>query len=288
MVFNPNARLNPRQVLDRRGVGGAGGIALGGGGIGVVLLLAYLLLGGDPGVLSGGGNPGFVTDQNGTELTEECKTGQDANERQDCRIVGFVNSIQDYWTDAFAQSGSTYEPADTVLYDGGVNTACGAASSAVGPFYCPLDAHVYLDLGFYDELQQRFGAEGGPLAEGYVVAHEYGHHIQNLIGNLQGGQSDVGAEGTAVRIELQADCFAGVWAHNAAGTGFLRQLTRSDVAQALDAASAVGDDRIQERVQGQVTPETWTHGSSEQRQQWFLAGYEGGRVDDCDTFDANL
>ena len=109
MVFNPNARLNPRQVLDRRGVGGAGGIALGGGGIGVILLLAYLLLGGDPGALSGVTNPGFVTDQNGTELTEECQTGQDANERQDCRIVGFVNSIQDYWTDAFAQSGSTYE-----------------------------------------------------------------------------------------------------------------------------------------------------------------------------------
>jgi predicted metalloprotease len=288
MVFNPNARLNPRQVLDRRGVGGAGGIALGGGGIGVILLLAYLLLGGDPGALSGVSNPGFVTDQNGTELTEECQTGQDANERQDCRIVGFVNSIQDYWTDAFAQSGSTYEPAETVLYDGGVNTACGAASSAVGPFYCPLDTHVYLDLGFYDELQQRFGAEGGPLAEGYVVAHEYGHHVQNLIGNLQGGQSDVGAEGTAVRIELQADCFAGVWAHNAAGTGFLRQLTRSDIQQALDAAAAVGDDRIQERVQGQVTPETWTHGSSDQRQHWFLAGYDGGRVGDCDTFGADL
>ena len=185
MVFKPNARLNPRQVLDRRGVGGAGGLALGGGGIGVILLLAYVLLGGDPGALSGVTNPGFVTDQNGNELTEECQTGEDANERQDCRIVGFVNSIQDYWTDAFAQSGSTYQTADTVLFDGGVNTACGAASSAVGPFYCPLDMHVYLDLGFYDELQQRFGAEGGPLAEGYVVAHEYGHHIENLLGRAR-------------------------------------------------------------------------------------------------------
>src|SRR6185503_14207676 len=247
-----------------------------------------LLLGGDPSVLSGGSNPGFVTDQNGTELTEECQTGQDANDRQDCRIVGFVNSIQDYWTDAFAQSGSAYEPADTVLYDGGVNTACGAASSAVGPFYCPLDAHVYLDLGFYDELQQRFGAEGGPLAEGYVVAHEYGHHIQNLLGVLGNGSQDVGAESRAVRIELMADCLAGVWARNAESTGFLRQLTQDDIGQALDAAAAVGDDRIQERVQGQVTPETWTHGSSEQRQEWFTNGFEGGRVSDCDTLQADL
>ena len=287
MVFNPNARLNPRQVLDRRGVGGAGGIALGGGGIGVILLLAYLLLGGDPGALSGGSNPGFVTDQNGTELTEECQTGQDANERQDCRIVGFVNSIQDYWTDAFAQSGSDVPAGDTVLFDGGVNTACGAASSAIGPFYCPLDTHVYLDLGFYDELQQRFGAEGGPLAEGYVVAHEYGHHIQNLIGYRRGPE------------RRRRRGYGGP--HRAAGRLLRRRLGAqrrrhrvpapadpSDIAQALDAAAAVGDDRIQERVQGQVTPETWTHGSSEQRQQWFLTGYEGGRVDDCDTFRADL
>ena len=288
MVFNPRARLDPRQVLDRRGMGGAGGLAVGGGGIGLILVLAYVLLGGDPSILGGGvTDPGFVTGPTGTQLTT-CQTGEDANQRQDCRIVGFVNSIQDYWTDAFAQNGSQYDPAETVLFDGGVNTACGAASSAVGPFYCPLDQHVYLDLGFYDELQSRFGAEGGPLAEGYVVAHEYGHHIENLLGVLEGGSREAGAESTAVRIELMADCLAGVWARNAESTGFLRQLTRNDIAQALDAAAAVGDDRIQERVQGQVTPETWTHGSSEQRQQWFLTGYEGGSVSGCDTFQAEL
>jgi len=283
MVFNPRARLDPRQVLDRRGARGGAGVALGGGGIGIVVLVVYMLLGGDPGAITGGGNPGMVSGPGATELAEECRTGADANERQDCRIVGFVNSVQDYWTDAFAQAGETYRPARTVLFDGSVGTGCGSATSAVGPFYCPLDTQVYLDLGFYDQLEQRFGAEGGPLAEGYVVAHEYGHHVQNLLGTLEGGSRGAGAESEAVRIELQADCFAGVWAHHAEGTGFLLPLSQADIGQALDAAAAVGDDRIQERVQGRVTPESWTHGSSEQRQQWFLVGYEGGRVADCDT-----
>jgi predicted metalloprotease len=290
MVFNPRARLDPRQVLDRRGIGGGGGMAIGGGGIGIVVLLIYMFLGGDPGSILGGGGsaPGVVTGPGGTELTEECRTGADANERQDCRIVGFVNSIQEYWTDAFAQDGSTYREAKTVLFDGSVSTGCGSATSAVGPFYCPLDTQVYLDLGFYEQLQSRFGASGGPLAEGYVVAHEYGHHVQNIVGRLQGGSGEAGAEGQAVRTELQADCYAGVWTHHAEGTGFLRQLTRDDIAQALSAAEAVGDDRIQEQVQGQVTPETWTHGSSEQRQQWFMVGYEGGRPADCDTFSGDI
>jgi hypothetical protein len=289
MTFNPRARLDPRQVLDRRGIGAGGGMAIGGGGIGIVVLVVYLLLGGDPGALGGAtGGPGMVTGPGGTELNEECQTGEDANTRQDCRIVGFVNSIQDFWTDEFAQVSEEYRPAATVLFTGQVSTGCGAASSAVGPFYCPPDEQIYLDLGFFEALEQRFGAEGGPLAEGYVVAHEYGHHVQNLIGSLRTGPGSEGAEGGAVRTELQADCFAGVWAHHAESTGFLLPLTREQIAQALDAAAAVGDDRIQERSQGRVDPESWTHGSAEQRQRWFLGGYESGRVDRCDTSSGDL
>ncbi len=290
MTFNPRARLNPGQVLDRRGMRGAGGLAVGGGGLGLIVLVVYMLLGGDPGAITGsGGGGGMVTGPGSTELATECQTGQDANERQDCRIVGFVNSIQDFWTDAFAGAGEQYTPGRTVLFSGGVSTGCGQASSAVGPFYCPPDQQVYIDLDFFGDLESRFGAEGGPLAEGYVVAHEYGHHVQNLTGQLQSsGPGSEGAEGGAVRTELQADCYAGLWAHNAAATGFLQPLTREQIAQALDAAAAVGDDRIQERMQGRVTPESWTHGSSEQRQRWFLVGYENGRIADCDTFNQDI
>jgi len=174
-----------------------------------------------------------------------------------------------------------------VIFTDGVNTQCGAASSAVGPFYCPLDQTIYLDLGFYDDLQSRFGAEGGPFAEMYVVAHEYGHHIQNLLGFLDRG-GDTGAGGGAVRVELQADCLAGAWGANAVDTGFLQPLTREQIAQALNAASVIGDDRIQEQTQGQVNPETWTHGSSEQRQEWFQNGLEAGSIDGCDTFNADI
>ena len=289
--FRGRAKLDPSQVEDRRGKGLAiGGV---GGGIGILIALAVLLLGGDPGDLGGltGGSetsPTAIGDPAGG-IDEECRTGADANEQQDCRIVGYVNSIQAYWTDAYQARGGSYTQAQTVLFTDAVQTACGTASSQVGPFYCPGDQQVYLDLGFFDDLQSRFGAEGGPVAEAYVLAHEYGHHIQNLEGVLsQASGDEQGPESHAVRVELQADCYAGVWASNAADTGFLDPLTDEDVRVGLDAAAAVGDDRIQERLQGQVNPESWTHGSSEQRQEWFLTGYQSGDPASCDTFNANL
>jgi len=283
MTFNPDAQLDPDQVTDVRGrTGGGRTLAFGGGGLGLVIAIAYLLLGGDPSALIQNA-PGGVVEPNASALAE-CKTGAEANARPDCRIVGFVNSIQAYWSDEFKSAGATYTPTQTVLYTDAVDTACGAASSAVGPFYCPPDKSVYLDLGFFDELQSRFGAEGGPLAEAYVVAHEYGHHIQDLLGDLQPGEGGTGAESRSVRTELQADCYAGVWVNHAASTGFLQPPTKEQIGQALDAAAAVGDDRIQEETQGQVNREAWTHGSAEQRQHWFTVGFTSGKPADCDTF----
>jgi predicted metalloprotease len=286
MTFNPGARLDPDQVSDVRGrsYGGGRGLAVGGGGIGIVIAIVYLLLGGDPGALVTQ-NPGGAVEPNASGLAH-CQTGADANANADCRIVGFVNSIQAYWTDAYASEGGSYRPAELVLYTDGVSTGCGAASSAVGPFYCPPDESVYLDLGFFSDLETRFGAEGGPLAEAYVVAHEYGHHIQNIEGILQAGGGGSGADSRSVRTELQADCLAGVWVNHAAGTGFLQTPTTDQIGQALDAAAAVGDDRIQAKTQGQVDPEGWTHGSAAQRQKWFTTGFETGSADNCDTFSA--
>ena len=287
MSFDPNARLDPGQISDRRGMGGRTGVAIGGGGLGLVLLIAYALLGGNPDDLSGILQPGAVTGPESSAIATECKTGQDANERDDCRILGFVNSIQTYWNGEFGASGQQYEPVDTVLFTGATQSACGTATEASGPFYCPADRLVYLDLGFFEDLRTRFGATGGSLAQGYVVAHEYGHHVQDLLGVLGQGTSDQGAEGRSVRTELQADCYAGVWASHAEA-GILAPVTDAQIADALDAAAAVGDDRIQQSTGGGVNPEAWTHGSSAQRQHWFTAGYQGGDPNDCDTFSGGI
>ena len=283
MTFDPGARLDPGQISDRRGVGGRG-IAVGGGGaVGLILLLAYAFLGGNPSDLGPLLEPGAVTNPESSALATDCKTGADANARDDCRILGYVNSIQTYWTSAFSASGNRYQPVDTVLFSGATSSGCGTASSSTGPFYCPRDKLVYLDLDFFRELRSRFGAQGGSLAQGYVLAHEYGHHVQDLLGALSESGGGAGATGRSVRTELQADCLAGVWANHATSTGYLEQFTDAQVNDALDAAAAVGDDRIQEATQGQVDPDSWTHGSSAQRQHWFTTGYQGGDAGGCDT-----
>ncbi|MEO8252543.1 MAG: neutral zinc metallopeptidase [Chloroflexota bacterium] len=283
MVFKRGARLDPGQVRDMRGRGGT--IAVGGGLGGIAVLVAVLLLGGTPQdaanltkILNG---TTVGTQASPNDLSQQCQTDVQANSREDCRIIGYVNSVQAYW--GTAVQGYTLAP--TTFYTDAINTGCGQATSAVGPFYCPPDTSVYIDLGFFDTLQTQFGAKGGPFAEAYVIAHEYGHHVQDLLGDLKPG-TGTGAESQSVRTELQADCYAGVWGNHAVQTGYLDPITPDQVAQALDAAKAVGDDRIQAQTQGQVNPETWTHGSSAERQHWFQVGLDGGDPKGCDTFNA--
>jgi predicted metalloprotease len=281
MRFRPGARLGTGQVSDRRGLGGTGMMLGGGGGLvglAVALLLVFTGLGG------GGGGGGFgLQGQGGEDLGAQCQTGADANQSQDCRMVAIVTSVQEYWQSA----ARDYRPAETVLFTGQVTTGCGNASSAVGPFYCPADEHVYVDLGFFDELHSRFGASGGTFAEAYVIAHEYGHHVQNLAGTNARVGSDTGPKSGSVRLELQADCFAGVWAAHAEQTRIVEDITDQDIADGLSAAAAVGDDRIQEAATGRVDRESFTHGTARQRQRWFSRGFRTGDPASCDTFAAD-
>ena len=289
MTFNRGIRLDPDRV---RTSGGRGrGIAVGGGLGGVVVVLVALFLGVDPGALTGGtgaGSGGTAPD------VSRCESGDLANADADCRVVATVESLDAVWTDLLPRSGTEYVRPGVQLFRDDVSTACGPATTAVGPFYCPADQTAYFDTSFFQVLVDSFGSSGGPLAQEYVVAHEFGHHVQQQLGLLQSVQADpAGAESAAVRSELQADCLAGVWAGYAAstpdpdtGVPFLEPLTDADVADALSAAASVGDDRIQEASQGRTDPESYTHGTSEQRQRWFTTGYTGGSVEGCDTFAA--
>jgi predicted metalloprotease len=297
--FNERATLDTSQAQSGGGGRLSGGILPIGGGVGgVVLLIVFYLvqsvLGGgtsstQPGISDGSG--GAVAGS-GPDLSV-CHTGADANKYTQCRILGTANSVQAYWASALPAFGKRYTNATIFIYSGQTQSACGTASNDVGPFYCPLDKKVYIDPSFYDELTTRFGSSNGALAQEYVVAHEYGHHVQDILGLLDRAQQDPqGATSGSVRIELMADCLAGVWANHAAttqdanGQTFLQPLTSSDIAAALSAASSVGDDHIQKAATGSVNPDTWTHGSSAERQRWFTTGYQTGDLNHCDTFAA--
>ena len=280
MQYRSGARLDSSQM----GSGGSrgGGIALG-GGAGIVVLILALVFGFDPGALLGGAP---AEPQQGENPYAECRQGSDIEANRDCRFVAYTNSIQAFW----ATQLESYQETKTVTFTGQIATACGTATSAVGPFYCPADQTIYLDTGFFDQmLEGQLGAAGGDAAEAYVIAHEYGHHISNLIGSLdqvQAAGQQTGPTSPQVRLELQADCFAGVWFANAASdpASPIEAITQDDILRAADAAKAVGDDRIQEASTGQVSPESWTHGSSEQRKFWLARGYRSGSPDQCDTF----
>jgi uncharacterized protein len=300
--FNDDAGLDTSQVQDQRsGGGGVGGRVLaGGGGLGIVGLIIYFVMsqfggigGGGGGSLIGLGDVGSGQQVDNSKISEQCKTGRDANANHDCALVAVINSVQGYWQDQFARSSQTYRRAPTNFFNGGVRTGCGSATSDTGPFYCPADSEVYVDLSFFQELQSKFGAQGGTFVEAYVLAHEYGHHVQHLLGTSNKVRSQSGPNSDSVRLELQADCYAGVWANHATttptanGQPLIKNITQDDINRALDAASRIGDDYIQSELGGgRVDESQFTHGSSAQRKKWFTTGIQTGDPARCDTFGA--
>ncbi|GAA0942302.1 KPN_02809 family neutral zinc metallopeptidase [Virgisporangium aurantiacum] len=312
MELNENANLDTGQVEDLRGSGGGGG-RTGGGGIPIplpsggggwvgLIVTAVLVIGGAifGGVNVLGGDGGGNQQGDNTNLEQKCATSNPNRFQEvDCRNLLYVNSVQAYWRVALPQVfGKQYQPAETNFFSNQVSTGCGAADSGVGPFYCPPDREVYIDLTFYNELSQRFGAEG-EFAAPYVIAHEYGHHVQNLLGtsdevSRQEQRDPNNANKYSVMLELQADCYAGVWAKfattttDAGGQALFKSITEADISQAVETAEAIGDDAIQKKAGGGVNPDKFTHGTSAQRKQWFLTGYQGGDPKRCDTFTAGV
>lgn len=313
MRFNPKARLDTSRVGDGGGGGGTGGGPMripipggtrAGGGIGGILIIILFVVltqcmgGGGGGLPTPGGN-GVDPQSSGSDSSrmddseryDNCKTGADANKDEDCARVAVENSLFNFWSSEFS---SGFTPATMLTFSGAVNTGCGQATSQVGPFYCPPDQKIYLDTSFFDDvLEGQLGGQGGDFVEPYVIGHEYGHHIQNLMGTMSKVRTQKGPESDAVRLELQADCYAGLWTKAATGTtdtkgvAIFESLDEADIQEALDSAKAVGDDRIQQKSGQGVNPDAWTHGSSEQRMRWFMTGYQDGTVESCDTFAAN-
>jgi predicted metalloprotease len=305
MRFNPKARVDPGQI-DSRGGGGGGGLGGGGmrlpiptggggklgvGGIVVIILFVVISMCTGNGVIPGGGSDPAA--QQGSQGSTSCQTGADANQDPyNCGIDLLTTSIQDYWSRAYPdQTGQQYQQIQTVKYSGQTSSGCGTASSAMGPFYCPNDQRVYIDTSFMQQmLEGQLGAEGGAFALAYVLAPEYGHHIEDQLGILGKIRTQQGAKSDSVKVELMADCLAGSWAKSATttkdadGNVIIQDLTQDDIARAIDAAQAVGDDRIQKQSSGRVNPEAWTHGSSEQRTHWFNVGLEEGTIEACNTF----
>ncbi|MFL0411083.1 neutral zinc metallopeptidase [Microbacterium paludicola] len=285
MTFNEDANIGGSKAR-RRGrtaaIAGGGGVGV----IGIAVLLISMFTGQDLTGLLGVGGGGAPQPQGGGAIIEDCATGQDANENDDCRLVAGAEAIDQFW----AENLDGYREPQLIIVDEQTSSQCGVASNATGPFYCPPEETVYIDPTFFGLLRSQYDASAGSLAQLYVLAHEYGHHVQNLIGVFQEHPNNgTGPDSNGVRTELQADCFAGAWIaamteqEDADGDPYLEAPTPQQIADALNAAAAVGDDHIQEQSGGQVNPESWSHGSSEQRQRWFDTGREGG-VGACDTF----
>jgi predicted metalloprotease len=300
MRFNPKADIGGGRVKDVRGGGGGGGMGnlpiggITGGGIGttIVVIIIFVIV-----QLAGGGSGGVGTGgpAETTDRYDQCQTGADANESADCARKAVAVSLENYWAKTLPQqTNKQFRPTEIITFAGGTNTGCGSATADIGPFYCPTDQTIYLDTTFFEDvLEGQLGGRGGDFVEPYVIGHEFGHHIQNLLGTMSQVKTQTGPTSDSVRLELQADCYAGMWTRGATGPTdpdgikIFESIDQADITEALDAAKTVGDDRIQKQGGGDVNKEQWTHGSSAERARWFTIGYNARSIDECDTFAAD-